>query len=200
MSTGHYDAVLSEIVGRHLKSGDVFIDLGANEGYFSVVASKIVGPAGRVIAVEPQSRLQPVIARNLELNGCKNVSVIQAVVADKPGTMELHLTTRSNTGASGLFGGGSKTESVQAMTLTQLLADVPSCALLKMDVEGAEHDIVLSSKDLLRSGRIRVLSVDLHDAILATRKTCVGPIHHALTKCGYDMLRGSYPAVYKFPA
>src|SRR5262245_6668785 len=54
---------------RWLAPGDVFVDLGANEGYFTVLGAKLVGPSGRVIAIEPQDRLAGVIEENLRLNG-----------------------------------------------------------------------------------------------------------------------------------
>jgi len=64
------------VVKSCLPPGGIFIDLGANEGYFSVIGSKLVGMAGRVLAFEPQSRLQPVINRNSTLNSCDNVEVL----------------------------------------------------------------------------------------------------------------------------
>ena len=75
LTHGEYEPAMTAVLGRYLKQGDVFVDLGANEGYFSVIASPLVGSAGRVIAIEPQSRLQNTIQENLALNGCNNVKV-----------------------------------------------------------------------------------------------------------------------------
>jgi len=78
---GEYEAATTAVLRRCLTPGAVFIDLGANEGYFTVLASKLVGPQGIVIAIEPQSRLQSVITANLEANNCRNVRVVKAVVS-----------------------------------------------------------------------------------------------------------------------
>jgi FkbM family methyltransferase len=71
---------MGAVLRRYLRPGAVFIDMGANEGYFSVLASGVVGPSGAVIAVEPQSRLQGVIQTNLDANACLNVRLVRCVV------------------------------------------------------------------------------------------------------------------------
>src|SRR5262245_45118260 len=63
-----YEPALTQLLGAILRRDDLFIDVGANEGYFSVMGSSLVGPNGRVLAIEPQSRLTPIIYRNLEIN------------------------------------------------------------------------------------------------------------------------------------
>src|SRR5947209_7701542 len=78
---GEYEPSMASVLDRYLYPGAVFVDLGANEGYFSVLASKLVGPFGMVIAVEPQERLQAVIQHNCYLNRSYNVRVIRAVVS-----------------------------------------------------------------------------------------------------------------------
>jgi hypothetical protein len=70
---GEYEPQMGAVLRSYLRPGDVFIDMGANEGYFSVLASSLVGPHGTVIAVEPQSRLQGVIQTNIGENTCSNV-------------------------------------------------------------------------------------------------------------------------------
>jgi FkbM family methyltransferase len=167
-----------------------------------VLASELVGISGRVIAVEPQTRLQPVIQQNLMLNRCANVEVRRCVVADKVGSMNLKIAHRTNTGASSLFTKSGKTETVPALSLVDLFvqAGIESCKLIKIDAEGAEYDIITSSTELLKSGRIAGFSIDLHDSILAERKLSVGPIHFTLAKCGYSLLRGSHPALYVLDA
>src|SRR4051812_38970298 len=70
---GRYEPSLTEVVRRYLRPGGVFVDVGANEGYFSAIAARLVGPTGRVVAVEPQARLRPVLEENFRLNGVANV-------------------------------------------------------------------------------------------------------------------------------
>ncbi len=65
---GVYEASMLGTLDRFLAPGATFVDVGANEGYFSVAAAKRCGRSGRIIAVEPQQRLQPIIRENLRIN------------------------------------------------------------------------------------------------------------------------------------
>ena len=65
---GGYEPLLTSCVRSMLQPGDTFLDVGANESYFSILASSLVGPDGLVVAVEPQQRLNAVIQRNI----CEN--------------------------------------------------------------------------------------------------------------------------------
>src|SRR5438105_1935670 len=81
-----FEPSLSKLIKRLLRVGDTFVDVGANEGYFSVLAANATIPGGRVVAVEPQQRLLPVIERNLELNQLSNVEIMSDALSDKKGT------------------------------------------------------------------------------------------------------------------
>jgi len=98
--TGQYEPDMERTFAEFLKPGSKFVDLGANEGYFTVLGAKICGPRGRVVAVEPQDRLLPVIEENLRLNGLEWVHVVQAAVSDKSGTATIHLSADVNCGGS----------------------------------------------------------------------------------------------------
>jgi len=75
---------------RVLSPGKVFVDAGANFGIYTLLASKIVGEAGRVISFEPSSRVFPVLRRNITLNGFKNVLAFPIALTDKPGRARLY--------------------------------------------------------------------------------------------------------------
>jgi hypothetical protein len=98
LANGGYESEMKAVLERYLQPGCTFIDLGANEGYFSVVASRLVGPRGKVISVEPQSRLQNIIRTNLDLNKCANVRVVKAALSAQSGTVTLELAPDINTG------------------------------------------------------------------------------------------------------
>ena len=69
---GAYEEPVARMFRRILRPGDTFLDIGANEGYFSILAGHLAGGNGRVHAFEPQSRLQRVVKRNFTLNGMAN--------------------------------------------------------------------------------------------------------------------------------
>jgi hypothetical protein len=74
ISDGVYEPQLTGLVEQILRPGDVFVDVGGNEGYFSVVAAACVGD-GQIYCVEPQSRLLPIIAANSQLNAANAIIV-----------------------------------------------------------------------------------------------------------------------------
>jgi len=103
LAKGAYESELVTLIQRHLGPGSTFLDLGANEGFFAVIASKLVGPAGRVVAVEPQSRLGPIILKNLTLNKCMNCTIVSAAASDHNGELTIHLAPTTNTGSTSVF-------------------------------------------------------------------------------------------------
>ena len=203
LMNGGYEPQMAEVLARHLQPGGVFIDLGANEGYFSVIASRLVGPAGAVIAVEPQSRLQPVIQTNLTANGCGNVQVIRCVVAEKTETRRLALAGSINTGSSSLFPQAKyslPTEAVQSLSLSELLAraGVADCDLMKVDIEGAEYDVFMTAGDVLKSGVLRNIALEFHNSILDSRGLSGADLHRHILANGYELDDSQGHWVYSF--
>ena len=76
---------------RVLKPGMVFVDVGANDGYYTLFAARRVGPSGRVVAAEPSSRERAHLQRNLGRNGLDNVTVVPAAIGAATGLADLHL-------------------------------------------------------------------------------------------------------------
>jgi FkbM family methyltransferase len=193
LATGHhYEPNMVEVLRKYLQPGSVFIDLGANEAYFSVIASQIVGPRGTVVAVEPQSRLQSVIQANLTLNTCYNVRVVRAVVSSQTGIVPLQLSSELNNGGSSLFRSTRyrvPTEEVRSVTLAEFLSrtGIERCDLMKVDIEGAEHDVFMTSTDILKSGTIRNIALEIHHSILEDRGLSGNELHHAILNCGYRL-------------
>ena len=95
-----YEPQVTSFVEQLLLPGDVFMDLGANEGYFSIIASKIVGDNGKVFCIEPQRRLWPVLLDNFIANECHNIQLLPYAVGPEKGEAELILTPSINTGSS----------------------------------------------------------------------------------------------------
>jgi len=189
LAEGCYEAPLSECVTRLLQPGDTFCDVGANEGWFSILASKSVGPAGRVIAIEPQARLWPVILENTSLNRAANVTLQPFATAAQEGEADIRLYPSVNTGASSLGGAKRRCETMQrvsVLTLARLIegAGLARIDLMKIDVEGFELEALRGAGDHLGT-TIRRIVVEIHDAQLAARGESVDHVKALLTGRGY---------------
>jgi FkbM family methyltransferase len=129
--------------------GAVVLDVGANIGTSTIAFASRVGPAGRVLAFEPQPAIHNVLCANVALNGLNTVTVYPHAVADRDGVAflpEVDYATPGNYGAMAL----APRETTQAVTAVALDSlDLPPCALLKVDVEGLEHKVIQGAAGLI---------------------------------------------------
>src|SRR5438105_12803523 len=84
--TGLYEQDLTDQLAKQIKPGQNIVDLGANTGYYTLVASKLVGSSGRVYAFEPDPAMFGYLTRNIALNACENVTAVQQAVSDRVGS------------------------------------------------------------------------------------------------------------------
>ncbi|MEJ7832132.1 MAG: FkbM family methyltransferase [Nocardioides sp.] len=143
---GVWEPNLTAFLTNRLRPGDTFIDVGANSGWFTTLGATCVGTTGRVAAIEAS----PVIARrlrdNLALNALGNVRVVVAAATAEAGEVDIVPGPAEHTGLTRISKHHSAAGviTVPADTLTKLLRDVEieTARIVKVDVEGAEYDVV----------------------------------------------------------
>ena len=143
-----------------LSSGSVFIDVGANIGIYTLVASKLVGEAGRVIAFEPSAQSFPLLLQNIELNSLKNVRAFRLALADRirkawlyhPGVPECNSLAKDSSSED-------EAEEVTVETLDDMVkrASISRVDVIKIDVEGAEELVLRGAANVLSSMRPAVI-------------------------------------------
>lgn len=154
-SQGVWEADVMKLMARTLRPGDVVVDVGANVGFHAVLASRLVGPAGRVYAVEPMPWTLDVLRANLARHECTNVEVIPVAAADTGGSMRLAFR-EDELSSAGLTNGSTGVD-VDTAPLDELLPNV-TAGLVKVDVEGAEPAVLRGARKLLeRSGQLLVV-------------------------------------------
>ncbi len=127
-------------LANSIRPGDTVVDIGANIGYYSVVAGKLVGEKGRVIAFEPDPVAASFIRKNLELNGLSNVTVEQKAVSNAPGSIRLFLS-EENKGDHRIYqpeGEERPFVDVEAVALDDYFAGGSTPDVVKIDTQGAE--------------------------------------------------------------
>jgi FkbM family methyltransferase len=153
-----------------LPKGGSFLDVGANEGLYSLIAAKTVTNSGRVYAVEPQERLWPVMLKNAALNQFFNITIIPYAIGNSEGLETIILMPTTNTGASGLVKGASilekvrRKQSVRIVKLDRVVRELglETVDFLKIDVEGFEHSVLMSGRESLSRQMFRSIMVELH--------------------------------------
>jgi FkbM family methyltransferase len=141
-----------------IKPGHVVIDVGAHVGQFALLAANLVGTAGKVIAIEPNPEIRPLLHLNIGKNGLANVQVIGAAAVDEPGTLTLYAYKDDrNSGAVSLreFPRARKEYQVAGIRLDDLVAvlRLGKVDLMKIDVEGAEQQVLAGARSLLASSQ-----------------------------------------------
>ena len=165
LALGCYERLELKVFRSLLRPGMCVVDVGANIGLFSAVAAAAVGPAGRVMAVEPDVDNCAFLRRTLERNGLKNVDVQQLALSDADGEGQLFLCP-DNKADHRIFEAGARTPRrgvpIRLAALDTLLARecFPRVDILKMDVQGAEARVFAGMARVLRDNPDLVLLIE----------------------------------------
>lgn len=139
----YYDLGTQLLVGALLEPGDVFVDIGANEGMISLIASLTVGAEGRVFAFEPNPVPRAIFERNLSLNGIGNVEIIAAGASDAPGMLDLHVHGIDTGGGSFASAEDDVLDTVSCpVVVPDTVLEALSPRVIKIDVEGFEPRVL----------------------------------------------------------
>lgn len=159
---GWYEADKLAVFARLVPRGGVVFDVGAHAGYYALAASRLVGPAGRVVAFEPLPANVADLRHHVALNRLANVEIVPRPVGGEHGA-EVSFETEGLGSYRGRIAAGAAGEAMRAVALDAFLAETGGAPpdVLKMDVEGAESAVLDGAEGLLAAGRTSWL-VALH--------------------------------------
>jgi FkbM family methyltransferase len=152
---GTFETAERAFVDSFLQPGMTVLDVGAHHGFYSMLASRRVGPSGQVIAFEPSPRERKRLLTHLRLNRCTNVRVENIALADKEGNAMLFVVEGNDTGCNSLrppaVAEPTRTEWVRTARLDDYLRahGTNRVDLVKMDVEGGELATLQGATELL---------------------------------------------------
>jgi FkbM family methyltransferase len=164
LRSGTYELHLTAVFERYCRPGMTVVDVGANLGYFSLLASKLVGPAGRVIALEPNSENCRLFLSSLRLNGTSNVDLLPVAADEAPGWAYYATHVGSN---GGLVDDDNLLSRFGTVVPTLRLDDIVDRKVdfLKMDVEGAEGRVVQGATRIIEKDR-PIVTTELKEEML----------------------------------
>ncbi len=194
LKDGIYEPQLTEIITQTLlEEGDTFIDVGANEGWFSVVAGKKVGSKGRIISIEPRKSLCEIAKYNFQLNSLQQCTIIPVAIGKECTHKEILVSPSTNIGAStfvptfrSLF---YKKEKVEVKTLDWIYEHyrLENVKVMKIDIEGYELFALQSASNILSLKKIANIFVEIHPAYLKKLKQVPGDIYNLMKSYGYKV-------------
>ena len=149
----HREQALIAALHAQLRPGDFFVDAGANIGIYTVLASRLVGGNGRVLAIEMMPETAAILRRHIECNACCNTRIVEQALADRTGDAVTARVVAGHHGQASIvrtdYDGSVSESTVHTTTLDALLADGGPIRLIKMDLEGAEHRAVQGASEVL---------------------------------------------------
>lgn len=151
---GDFQPRISWVIRQLLRPGDAVIDIGANMGWFTVMAADLVGPAGRVEAFEPQPKLVEMLRETIAVNGFEQVRLHDCALSDRDETMTLRILD-GNLGAATLHAPRNANWSAVPVPVRDADAKLRELGLsrlrmIKIDVEGHEAAIFVAAAAFLR--------------------------------------------------
>jgi FkbM family methyltransferase len=150
---GEVEPAIQDILSKKLKPGMVFYDLGANIGFFSLLAARLVGAAGQVFSFEPDSEIAGRLRRNISRNGFINATVVEAGIWSVSGNVNFVAADQSSPDRGvGRFVAGAGAVAgtpTRCVALDDFIRSAPTPDLIKCDVEGAEIEVFRGAENLL---------------------------------------------------
>ena len=204
---GDYEKPEIDYLSAFLKPGNVFIDIGANIGLFSLNASKIVGNNGKVYAFEAFPPNYKQCKENILLNNFQNIIVENKAISSQNSTMEILYNEKDkNIGmASAFLKDFTSKEIVESITLDQYSSNqnITKIDLIKIDIEGGEFDAILGMTKVLTELKPQVL-IEINHKTLQDSGHSETEIINLLSKFNYKIIKKlsgdeqSYNAVFGF--
>lgn len=192
---GIWEPSLSGWLARTLRPGDVFVDVGANIGYYSLLAARLVGHLGSVVAIEASPAAYAALRRNVATNQTGNVRLVDRAVAEdertltfyepKPGIHSVTTSVRTREDMAPAF-------QVEARPLSSLLtaAEVSAARVIKIDIEGGEYAALRGLVPVLDRAREDLeIVVEVSESLLAHQSHTIADATGLLSDRGFHPYR-----------
>jgi FkbM family methyltransferase len=192
--TGFYEIDTVRLIRRLLKPGMIFFDVGTHVGQYTLLASESVGPSGEVHGFEPDPETYRWFASNVRRNRLANVHTNQLALAGQPGKLTLYLSAVTDIGSNSLrrprsFSG--REVEVEVVTLDGYIGSrrVPRVDVMKIDVEGAECEVLNGASTLLGREDRPVMILEFEEARQAAFQSSCAQLTALLVSKGYNLFR-----------
>ncbi|WP_405778393.1 FkbM family methyltransferase [Streptomyces sp. NBC_00859] len=192
---GVWEPNMTHWLRSRLRPGDTFVDVGANIGYFSVLASRLVGGDGQVVAVEASPVFHRRLLQHARLNECDNIRAVNTAVADTRKLLTFILASSHNMGANSIVpydGTAESTFDMEALPLAEVLRpeEITTARVIKVDVEGAEGSVIRGLLPVL--DRLRPdaeITVEVTPSRMEQVGDCVDELLDAMRQRGFHVYR-----------
>jgi len=156
----NYEPTHTKLIKENVRKGNIVLDIGANIGIFTLLFAELVGSKGKVYAFEPDPTTFNILKKNVEINGYKNVILINKAVSNKKGKVKLFLCENNN-GNHKVYDSkeNRKFIEVDCIKLDGYFKDYKGkINFIKMDIEGSEPSVINGSLKILSKNNLKMLT------------------------------------------
>jgi len=164
------EKLFTETLQGELKEGDCVLDIGANVGYYALMEARLVGPQGKVYAVEPVPYNVQALESNVQLNDYGNIETFQLAIGEHDGTLPLYLSDHPNWCSFYPSGKVTGKIDVTVNSLDSFLKNKRPADIIRMDVEGYEYEVVNGMRGILESNMPLRLFIEFHPDIMGKQR------------------------------
>jgi len=179
-----HEPFATALLMKQIRAGMTVVDAGSNVGYYVVQEEPLVGPTGKIFAIEPGPRTFQMLSRNVELNALSNVKLIHGAVSDHTGTASLYVSNQSNISRLSPRSDYVERVEVPLFTIDDLVADEPRVDIVRMDIEGHEVAAQRGMLDVIRRHR-PLVCVEIHFPMLT--ETDANEYLRTFDDAGYEL-------------
>ncbi|OGI19104.1 MAG: hypothetical protein A3B68_07885 [Candidatus Melainabacteria bacterium RIFCSPHIGHO2_02_FULL_34_12] len=193
------DKKLIQYLIKYAKQGRSFWDIGANIGVYTIFLAKTIGDKGNVISFEPEEKCFKRLLQNIEYNKLANVKAFKIALGKENKKTKLRVSDHFSSGSHSLFPNPNSDNNFECYEDIKVYngdsfrkeqnISVPN--IIKIDVEGAEEDVILGLSETLNNENCKVLLCEVHFSILETHGLTGVPlrIEDYLKSCGFQFQR-----------
>lgn len=184
--TQDYEHAELTYLSQHLKADDVFVDIGANIGVYSLIASKLLAAKGKVISFEASAKNYDRLQEHLSLNKAENIKAHHLAIAEKEKEITLYYDAQeANIGMISAYANSNEIgEKIKAVALDDFLPN-QKVDFIKLDIEGGEYDALKGMQKLLQKQNPTLL-IEIEEDIIAKTEYTVEDLINFLKELGYQ--------------
>jgi len=218
---GHFEWKERQFLNDYLREGEIFVDIGANIGLFTLIASHKVGKNGQVYSFEPCSKTYQRLVKNIDLNEMSNAKCFQIALSDHTGQVEMNMSLDGydawNSIVKPTAGDSFTVETVRTVKWDEFAHEhnlMGRVTMMKIDVEGWESHVLSGGRECFERTDAPVLQIEFTDEASQSAGTSCQALYHQLEELGYQMfiynekskriipypMRDSYPYLNLFAA
>lgn len=184
-----YEQFEAKLFEEYIREGDVVLDIGAHVGYYTFIAAKKAGDFGKVYAFEPDPNNFTLLKKNVELNGFKNVVLINKAVSNQNEEITLYLSDNDR-GSHSTY---KRQDSKGHITVKAIMGDEffknndTRVDVIKMDIEGAEPAAIAGMSHLITKNKNITLFTELYPSLLVSAGSNTEQYLSTLKKHGFRL-------------